>query len=88
MTQLAGTAKINTSALVGFIAAFVIPLVGLILGIVARGQLSTPGNFETGRGFARWAMVIGAIGTAFQLTFFIVWLSVLLSAIGNAAAGV
>lgn len=85
--QIAGTTKTNTLALVGFIAAFVIPLAGLILGVLARRQLSTPGNPETGRGLARWAMVIGALGMVFQLIFFIVWASLFFSALSNSPIG-
>ncbi|MBB2976241.1 hypothetical protein FHX49_001815 [Microbacterium endophyticum] len=87
MTEITGTTKTNTLALVDFIAAFVIPLVGLILGILARRQLSTPGNPETGRGLARWAMVIGALGTIFQLAFFIVWLSMLFTLLNGHTIG-
>lgn len=87
MTELVGAAKTNTLALVGFIAAFVIPIAGLVLGILARGQLSTPGNLETGSGLARWAMVIGALGTVFQLVFFIVWASLFATALSNSPLG-
>jgi hypothetical protein len=68
-TQLTSTAKTNTLALVSFTAAFVIPIAGLVLGVLARQQLSSPGNLETGRGLARWAMLIGALGTLFQVAF-------------------
>lgn len=83
MTQTAAPAKTNTLALVGFITAFVIPLAGLVIAIAARRQLDAPGNTETGRGFARWAMVIGALGLAFQVVFFIVWLSLFATAMSN-----
>ena len=87
MTQpVAPSAKTNTLALVGFIAAFVIPLAGLVIGIVARSQLDAPGNVETGRGFARWAMVLGSLGVLFQVVFFIVWLSLFANAMSNSPA--
>ncbi|MBN9177557.1 MAG: DUF4190 domain-containing protein [Microbacterium sp.] len=84
MTDTTSAPRTNTLALVGFIAAFVIPVAGLVIGIVARNQLSRPGNLEGGRGFARWAMIIGAAGTVFQLAFFAVWLSLFVTAITNA----
>lgn len=87
MTQVAAPAKTNTLALIGFIAAFVIPIAGLVLGILARRQLSVPGNPETGKGLARWAVFLGALGTLFQVVFFIVWLSLLISALSNAPFG-
>lgn len=77
--------KTNTLALVGFIAAFVIPIAGLVLGIVARRQLDARDNTESGRGFARWAMIVGALGALAQLAFFIVWLSLFATAFSNAA---
>lgn len=87
MAQVATPAKTNTLALIGFIAAFVIPIAGLVLGILARRQLSIPGNPETGKGLARWAVFIGALGTLFQVIFFIVWLSLVINAISNAPLG-
>jgi len=75
VTQYAAQAKTNLLALVGFIAAFVIPLAGVILSIFARRQLDAPGNTESGRGLARWAMVIGILGTLAQVAFFILWFS-------------
>ena len=87
MTQIAYPPKTNTLALVGFIAAFVIPVAGLVLGIVARRQLAAPGSPETGSGFARWAMIIGALGTVFQLGFLILWLSLFANALSHLPVG-
>ncbi|MGM1017318.1 MAG: DUF4190 domain-containing protein [Actinomycetota bacterium] len=79
----ASSPRTNTLALVGFIGAFVIPLVGIVLGILARRQLDAPGNQDTGRGLARWALVIGIIGTVLQTTFFIVWCALFFSALSG-----
>jgi hypothetical protein len=87
MTTAVAPAKTSTLALVGFIASFVIPVAGLVLGIVAIRQLSAPASVEAGRGFARWAMIIGALGTAGQLIFFILWLSVASQMISRIPAG-
>lgn len=71
----------NTLALVGFIASFMIPIVGIVLGIMARRQIEV--TKEGGRGLARAAVYIGAAGTTFQVIFFIVWLSLFTTAISQ-----
>ncbi|MFS0793791.1 DUF4190 domain-containing protein [Microbacterium sp. 1P10AE] len=78
--------RTNTLALVGFIAAFIVPIAGLVLGIIARNQLKRPGNVETGTGLARWAMILGALGSAATLVFFLVWLGLFVSLITGHAA--
>lgn len=83
MTQTAPQTKTNTLALIAFIAAFVIPLAGFILSFFARRQLDAAGSTESGRGLARWAMVIGILGTLFQLAFFIVWCVLFFNALGQ-----
>jgi hypothetical protein len=75
MTQPTVVAKTNTLAVIAFVTAFVVPVAGLVIAVVARRQLSAPGNTESGNGFARWAMVIGAIGVLFQTVFLIIWIS-------------
>ena len=81
MTAPVAPPRTNTLALVGFIAAFVVPIAGLVLGILARNQLQRPGNVETGSGLARWAMILGALGTAATLILVIFWFSLFLSII-------
>jgi len=75
--------RTNTLAVVGFIAAFVVPIAGLVIGIVARNQLGRPGNTEGGAGFARWAMIIGALGTAANLLFLAIWASFFANALSS-----
>ena len=87
MTQIAPPARTNTLALVAFIAAFMIPPAGFILSFFARRQLDAPENMESGRGLARWAMVIGILGTLAQLAFFVVWLWLFSSALSQLPAG-
>lgn len=65
--------RTNTLALVGFIASFMIPIVGVVLGVMARRQIAV--SNEGGQGLALAAVIIGAVGTALQVIFFIVWLS-------------
>ncbi|GHD83843.1 uncharacterized protein DUF4190 [Salinibacterium amurskyense] len=64
--------RTNTLALIGFIAAFMIPIVGVVLGAMGRKQITSSG--ESGRGLARAAIIIGIAGTLFQVVFFAVWL--------------
>jgi hypothetical protein len=73
--------RTNTFALIGFIASFVIPVVGIVLGVMARRQIAV--TREGGRGLARAAVIIGAIGALVQTVFFIVWLSLFTSAISQ-----
>ncbi|WP_435743619.1 DUF4190 domain-containing protein [Microbacterium sp. PMB16] len=83
MTTATAAPRTNTLALVGFIAAFMIPIAGFVLGVLAIRQLRVPGNGESGAGLARWALIIGSVGTLVQLVFFIVWISLFLSAING-----
>lgn len=69
--------KTNTLALIGFIAAFLVPVVGIVLGTMARNQIRITG--EGGRGLARAAVIIGSAGTIAIILFFIVWLTLFLS---------
>ncbi|ANF32034.1 hypothetical protein A0130_10425 [Leifsonia xyli] len=73
--------KTNLMALIGFIAAFVVPVVGIVLGAIGLNQTRTSG--ESGRGLARAAVFIGSVFTLFQVAFFIVWLSFFLQAFSH-----
>jgi hypothetical protein len=53
----AQTDKTNVLAIVGIILAFFVPLVGVILGFVARSQIKRTG--EKGSGLALAAIIIG-----------------------------
>jgi hypothetical protein len=87
MTSSPTAPRTNTLALVSFIAAFVIPVGGFILGVFALRQLRAPGNTESGAGLARWALVIGALGTLFAVLFFILWGTLFFSALGGQPFG-
>lgn len=65
--------RTNTLALVGFIAAFFMPVVGIVLGTMAKRQIAQTG--EAGRGLAQAAFIVGIVGTAFQVLFFMLWLA-------------
>lgn len=81
MTQIAAQPRTNTIALIAFIAAFVVPPAGFILSFFARRQLDALGNGESGRGLARWAMVVGLLGTLAQLAFFMLWAALFIPAV-------
>lgn len=87
MTSPTTAPRTNMLALIGFIAAFVIPVAGIILGAFALGQLRVPGNTESGAGLARWALVIGSVLTAFCVLFFILWAALFFSALTGQPLG-
>jgi hypothetical protein len=66
--------KTNTLAIVAFILAFLMPIVGLILGIIALVQLnSNPG--EKGKGLAIAAIIISIVLPLAVVVFFILSLA-------------
>jgi len=73
--------KTNVLAIVSFIAAFVIPVAAVVTGYIAQSQIRRSG--EEGRGLARAGVIIGMVGTAFQVVFFIVWFSMFFHIIGQ-----
>ncbi|NII52144.1 DUF4190 domain-containing protein [Frigoribacterium endophyticum] len=58
-TPAASTGRTNVLAIVGIILAFIVPLVGVILGFVARSQIKRTG--EKGSGLALAAIIIGLV---------------------------
>ncbi|ERK69556.1 hypothetical protein N136_04124 [Leifsonia aquatica ATCC 14665] len=83
VTQTPGAAvpKTNTFALIGFIAAFVIPVVGIVLSAIGMKQTRITG--EGGRGLARAGVFLGSLFTLFQVGFFIVWASLFFGALSH-----
>jgi hypothetical protein len=74
------TDKTNVLAIVGIILAFFVPLVGVILGFVARSQIKRTG--EKGSGLALAAIIIG-------LAFIVIGIIIsVVFAIAGANAGV
>ena len=51
--------RYNVLAIVGFICAFVFALAGLIISIIARGQIKRTG--EKGAGLAKWRIIVSII---------------------------
>jgi len=58
-TPAASSDKYNTLAIVGFILAFFVSLGGLIVSIIALGQIKRTG--ERGRGLALAGAIIGGL---------------------------
>jgi hypothetical protein len=56
------TPKLNTMAIVAFVASFFISVAGVILGHIALNKIKTSG--ERGRVLAIWALVLGYAGVA------------------------
>jgi hypothetical protein len=67
--KMAENEKTNTMAIVGFVSSLVIPVLGLIFGLIALGQIKKRG--EKGKGWAIAAVVIGAVGTVIGIVAFL-----------------
>jgi hypothetical protein len=70
----------NTMAIVGFILAFFINIVGVILGFVALSQIKRTG--EQGRGLAIAAIIIGLA----EIVLGIIFTIIIVASLGVAAA--
>lgn len=64
----------NTMAIVGFILAFFVNIVGIILGFVALSQIKRTG--EQGRGLAIAAIIIGFAEIILGIVFFVIIVAV------------
>lgn len=67
----------NQLAIVALVAAFVLAPVGLVLGLLARGQIRRSG--EQGDGLALAAVIVGGIGTTLMVTGLLAWIGLLAS---------
>lgn len=68
----------NTMAIVAFILAFFVNIVGIILGFVALSQIKRTG--EQGRGLAIAAIIIGFLEIIIGIVFVIVFVAIFASA--------
>ncbi|PZF58943.1 DUF4190 domain-containing protein [Curtobacterium sp. MCSS17_008] len=64
------TDRYNVLAIVGFILAFVVNIAGLVVSIIALGQVKRTG--ERGRGLALAGVIISAISLLFSVISIIV----------------
>ena len=85
MTVPIAPPRTNMFALLGFIAAFILPPVGVVFGAIGTRQISQ--TREGGRGLARWAVIVGLLGTLMQLAFFVVWLTLFVGAFTSHSFG-
>ncbi|UYN83740.1 MAG: DUF4190 domain-containing protein [Microcella sp.] len=74
--------RTNTLALIGFLASFIIPIAGIVLGVMAQRQIAV--THEGGRGLARAAIIIGAVFTTAAAIYFVVFISIFITAISQA----
>jgi uncharacterized membrane protein YvbJ len=58
-------------AIAGLITAFLIPLVGIILGFVARSEIKNSQGKKAGENLANLAIILGF---TFSFIYFIVWM--------------
>lgn len=70
MTQVAPT-RYNLLAIIGFVGLFFHPIIGIVLGYLARKQIVQTG--EEGAGLAKAAFILGIVFTALQAVFIVVW---------------
>lgn len=77
----------NTMAIVALVLAFIVPLVGAILGHVALGQIKRTG--ESGHGLALAGVIIGWVFTAIAaiaILFYIVAMVSMFALIGSSTS--
>jgi hypothetical protein len=79
VTQAAPT---NTLAIITLIAAFVLPLAGIITGHIALKQLKTSG--ESGHALAKWGLILSYIFVGLGVLFAIIWLVIVAAVVATA----
>jgi hypothetical protein len=79
VTQAAPT---NTLAIITLIAAFVLPIAGIITGHIALKQLKTSG--ESGHALAKWGLILSYIFVGLGVLFAIIWLVIVAAVVATA----
>jgi len=67
-------AQTSTAAILGLVFAFLIPLVGLILGIVAKNDIRNSRGTKEGDGLATAAIIVSIV---FMVIWFFIWMAIL-----------
>lgn len=67
-------APTSTMAIVALICAFFLPLVGLILGFVARNEINNSRGSKSGENLANLAIILGGLFTVLYFFFFMIYL--------------
>jgi uncharacterized membrane protein YvbJ len=71
--QVLPGAVTSTPAILGLVFAFLIPLVGLILGIVAKSDIRNSRGTKTGDGLATAAIIVSIV---FMVIYFFVFMAI------------
>lgn len=79
VTQAAPT---NTLAIITLIAAFVLPIAGIITGHIALKQLKTSG--ESGHALAKWGLILSYIFVGLGVLFAIIWFVIIAAVVATA----
>lgn len=77
-------APTNTLAIITIIAAFVLPLAGIITGHIALKQLKTSG--ESGHALAKWGLILSYVFVGIGVVVFIFWMIFAIVLAGMGAA--
>lgn len=67
------TGRANRLAVFGLFCAFVVPVLGIVFGIVALNEIEDLDTEERGAGMAKWAIGLGVLNLALAVAA-IVWL--------------
>jgi hypothetical protein len=67
--------KANRLAVFALFCAFVVPVLGIVFGLVALDEISDADGRERGEGLAKWAVGLGALWLVLAVAF-AVWLVV------------
>jgi hypothetical protein len=59
----------HSLAITGFILAFICGIVGMIISIVARGQIKASGGTLGGKGFTTAGIIVGIAMTVTQILY-------------------
>lgn len=73
--------KTNTLAIVALVGSFFVSLVGIICGHIALKQIKETG--EQGRGLALAGLIIGYIGLAIGVLWFIIVIIAMMASVGS-----
>lgn len=73
--------RTNVLAIISLVSAFVVSLAAVITGHIALAQIKRTG--ENGRGLALAGLIIGYVGIAAGVLFFIIWLGLFFSLMGH-----
>ena len=74
VTVIAPGAPTSPMAIAAVVCAFIVPFVGIILGVIARNDIKNSRGTKAGDSLANLAIVLGGTFTALYFFFFIIFL--------------